>query len=173
MTNGRENLTTGVALLLTPALARPQDLKIDVQQSGSLYSVTASVHGGDMPRMIGSGGANIRALKVILGHIGARNEAYIRFTAVDPSNPSRERFATVPTLNWERKPLLDAVRAALRMARYDDTLMGPVQMADKFFLTCPAVLDAAFAESLARWTHVMGRALGGNVVFVNERSAAV
>lgn len=171
MSKGKENLQTGVRTLLSPALHFPADLVVKVANHGRDFNVVVSVHPADMPRLIGAGGNNVRAVKGMLAHVGKRNGCFISFFAADPEESTLDRYVTPPAARWDPRPIMKVATTALRMANYPERITGPVTLEGKHFIACSVEVDQTFFENLGRWLHVCGRATGGFVVLQDARAA--
>lgn len=172
MTKGENNLAAAMATIIKPALMLPEHYVAKVESRGNFYSATLSVHPADMPRIIGKAGNNVRAIKCILAHIGQMQRCFIRFYVAEPADAATPEPMPQP-FQWDPKPLIKAAQTALDLAGYDDRLTGPVPMSGKQFFTAAGLLDPSFAEALARWMHMIGRAYGENVILIYDRAAPV
>jgi predicted RNA-binding protein YlqC (UPF0109 family) len=155
-----------ITKLIQPVCTRPNELRVasqDLHGGGTCVTVTPAAV--DMSRLVGKGGANIKALKAVAEGLGRKGSRVVLILNDPPTHAPAAR-PTPPKLDWDTAPVVDAIKAVLGA-------LGPRVMVnivgegtEEVNFVVPVSLTNSMTESLNRWVTVMAHSLGGTRAFL-------
>lgn len=160
-------LTTALRTMISPVCTEPDSLVIRVVDEDHFVGVQVQPAPADMPRLIGSGGANFNALKGILNVAAAAHGRHIRFFVKesDPDRTTKVRPVTVADSNWQPESAVNACKTALALCKLPPGVRVVRQEGGRPRIVVEPPLPMQLGNGLSRWIHVIARSQGGHVDF--------
>lgn len=147
--------------LIQPVLTRPNDLKVvEEPLAGGGTCITVTPHGADMPRLVGKGGVNVRALKAIAESLSTDSKRVVLILA-DPPHQFPGARPTPPTLKWNTEPVATAIKGVLEAIGRKSMVNVVGAGSEEVSFVVPLQLTGTLTEALGRWVSVMAHSLGG------------
>lgn len=149
--------------ILRPACVHPDQLRMLVDFTPTLWSVQVTPARADLPRLIGAAGVNFKAVKTMLEHAGRVHRVETRFFVKDPEPQNRERIipqGTAPNPQWDGSEAIQAIEAALSMAGYPREVRKVITEGGRLRLVVVPPIPMPLGGALSRWSHVIARSCG-------------
>lgn len=147
----------------------PETLKVDGADMTAAVVMTIKGDRDDHPKLVGSAGKHIQAIRTIFAVVGAKMGRKINITLLEPdmgTKGSPTTFTANP--NWDSGPLLELLGKVLDASMPCDYELNPVRISD---LTTIEVIPAQWCElyeeefpaALHAIFHAIGKTQGHDV----------
>jgi len=160
-------LNAALKTIIAPVCTQPEALVIRVSEESRFFGVMVQPSPADMPRIIGSGGANFQALKGILNEAGEAHGLHIRLFVkdADPDRTTRAPRVVVADSDWQPETAANACKAALALCKLPPGVRIVRQDNGRPRIVIEPPLPMQLGTGLSRWVHVIARSQGGHVDF--------
>lgn len=108
MNNATPELARSIVERIVKEIAlHTNDVRTSLESLGRVWMINVQVNRGDMPRIIGKGGAHSQALSTIIAAIAAKTGEQIRLSIVEPAVGVKDRYPSfAPNFSWNAAPAM-------------------------------------------------------------------
>ncbi len=147
--------------LLDPVLQRAGSGNLRLlRQDGPNVIVAYQPLSVDAPKLIGKGGATIKALVALAGYLGKQNGQSLTFTITESIGPRTHTPPVKPDRHWKPDAVVDMVKAYLTLAKQRCPVEA-IEESDRWRIIITAQLPPEIHLALGRWISVCALSKGG------------